>query len=193
MTIANATKVATQDQNDDVDNNVDPAARPTRRILSVEEKLDLLARYEACASGQKGAFARREGVYSSRLTEWRRAREAGTLGAKTARRTRAEDREIDKLTKKNQRLEDELERTRLALDIVGKVSALQNVLIDLVGIKRSCALLGRVRSTFYRRQQPVTPMEPVTRASPPNALSAPERTAVFTLLNEPEHCDFAVD
>jgi len=62
-------------------------------------------------------------VYSSQLTEWRRARDAGTL-ATSSRRTRAEDREIEKLTKKNQRLEDELERTRLALDIVGKAHAL---------------------------------------------------------------------
>ena len=123
MTITNAAKVAKHDQNDDVDDNDDPAARPTRRILSVEEKLDILARYEACEPGTKGAFARREGVYSSQLTEWRRARDAGTL-ATTSRRTRAEDREIEKLTKKNQRLEDELERTRLALDIVGKAHAL---------------------------------------------------------------------
>jgi transposase-like protein len=124
MTTTNATKVASRDQNDDVDDNVDPAARPTRRILSVDEKLDILARYESCAPGTKGEFARREGVYSSQLTEWRRARDAGTLGARTSRRSRAEDREIEKLTKKNQRLEDELERTRLALDIVGKAHAL---------------------------------------------------------------------
>ena len=124
MTITNAAKVAKYDQNDYVDDNVDPAARPTRRILSVEEKLDILARYEACELGQKGEFARREGVYSSQLTEWRRARDAGTLGAKRSTRTRGENREIEKLTKKNQRLEDELERTRLALDIVGKTHAL---------------------------------------------------------------------
>jgi transposase-like protein len=124
MTTTNATKVAKHDQNDDVDDNVDPAARPTRRVISVEEKLAILARYEACDSGTKGEFARREGVYSSQLTEWRRARDAGTLGVKRATRTRAENREIEKLTKKNQRLEDELERTRLALDIVGKTHAL---------------------------------------------------------------------
>jgi len=66
-------------------------------------------------------------------------------------------------------------------------------LIPLVGVKRSCALLGRVRSTFYRRKRPTTPKEPVVRASPPNALSEVERVVVLTLLNEPEHCDLAVD
>jgi transposase len=124
MTTTNATKVAKHDQNDEVDDNIDPAARPTRRVISVEEKLAILARYETCDAGTKGEFARREGVYSSQLTEWRRARDAGTLGAKRSTRTRGENREIEKLTKKNQRLEDELERTRLALDIVGKTHAL---------------------------------------------------------------------
>ena len=124
MTTTNATQVAKHDQNDDVDDNVDPAARPPRRVISVEEKLAILARYEACDPGTKGEFARREGVCSSQLTEWRRARDAGTLGVKRATRTRAENREIEKLTKKNQRLEDELERTRLALEIVGEAHAL---------------------------------------------------------------------
>jgi transposase-like protein len=123
MTTTNATKVAQHDQNDDVDDNVDPSARPTRRAISVEEKLEILARYEACEPGTMGEFARREGVYSSQLTEWRRARDAGTLGSKS-RRSAAENREIEKLTKKNQRLQDELERTQLALDIVGKTHAL---------------------------------------------------------------------
>ena len=70
---------------------------------------------------------------------------------------------------------------------------MQSALVSLVGIKRSCALLGRVRSTFYRRKKPTTPRELVVRLSPPNALSEPERAAVLALLNEPEHCDLAVD
>ena len=53
MTIINAKKVAPRHQSDDVSDNIDPAARPTRRILSVEEKLDFLARYEACEPGTK--------------------------------------------------------------------------------------------------------------------------------------------
>ena len=60
----------------------------------------------------------------SQLTELRRARDAGTLGVRKSGRSAAENREIEKLVTKNQRLEDELERTRLALDIVGKADAL---------------------------------------------------------------------
>ncbi|HEY5111718.1 MAG TPA: transposase [Acidimicrobiales bacterium] len=111
-----------------MDNNSDPAAQPTRRVISTKEKLEILSRYDACEPGTKGEFARREGVYSSQLTEWRRQRDAGTLGTKKPGRTRSENRELDQLTKKNQRLEQELERTRLALDIVGKAHALLETL-----------------------------------------------------------------
>jgi len=73
------------------------------------------------------------------------------------------------------------------------LDSVHDVLIKLVGVKRSCALLGRVRSSFYRRRRPAIPKAPVVRPSPPNALSQPERTAVLRLLNEPGHCDLAVD
>ena len=66
-------------------------------------------------------------------------------------------------------------------------------LIPLVGVKKACELLGRVRSTFYRRRQPRIAKESFIRQSPPNALSEPERAAVLALLNEPEHCDLAID
>lgn len=70
---------------------------------------------------------------------------------------------------------------------------MHDALVSLVGIKKSCALLGRVRSTFYRRRSPKIAKEPAPRPSPPNALSAPERVAVLALLSEPAHCDLAVD
>ena len=58
------------------------------------------------------------------MTEWRRARDAGTLVAREEGSSRRDRREFDKLEKKNKKLEAELERTRLALDIVGKAHAL---------------------------------------------------------------------
>jgi transposase-like protein len=76
MTTTNSTQAVSRDQNGDVQDNIDPAARPTRHIISTEEKLAILARYGACEPSTKGEFARREGVYSSQLTEWRRARDA---------------------------------------------------------------------------------------------------------------------
>jgi transposase-like protein len=124
MTTTNSAQAASRDQNGDVEDNIDPAARPTRRIISIEEKLALLAEYDACDPGKKGEFARRNGIYSSQLTEWRRARDAGTLGAKATGGSRSDQRELDRLEKRNKKLEAELERTRLALDIVGKAHAL---------------------------------------------------------------------
>ncbi len=124
MTAINSAPAVSLDQDGDVQDNNDPAARPTRRTFSTEEKLALLSAYDACDPGTKGEFARREGIYSSQLTEWRRARDAGTLVAREANASRHDRRELDKLEKKNKQLEAELERTRLALDIVGKAHAL---------------------------------------------------------------------
>lgn len=54
-----------------------------RRSFTPGQKLELLAGYEqAVAAGDGGAFLRREGLYSSLMTEWRRARDAGLLQAK---------------------------------------------------------------------------------------------------------------
>ena len=124
MTTTNSAPAVSRDQDGDVQDNSDPAARPTRRTFSTEEKLALLAAYDSCDPGTKGEFARREGIYSSQLTEWRRARDAGTLAAREPGASRRDQREIDKLEKRNKKLEAELERTRLALDIVGKAHAL---------------------------------------------------------------------
>ena len=90
----------------------------------------LLSAYELCDPGTKGEFARREGIYSSQLTEWRRARDAGTLVAREATASRRDRREFTKLEAKNKKLEAELERTRLALDIVGKAHALLEMLSE---------------------------------------------------------------
>ena len=130
MTATNSAPAVSRDQDGDVQDNNDPAARPTRRTFSTEEKLALLAAYEACDPGKKGEFARREGIYSSQLTEWRRARDAGTLAARESTTSRRDRREFEKLEQKNKRLEAELERTRLALDIVGKAHALLEMLSE---------------------------------------------------------------
>jgi transposase-like protein len=80
MTLTNSTPVKARAQNGDVSDDIDPAARPSRRTFSAKQKLEILAAYdEATESGAKGALLRREGIYSSQITEWRKAREAGSL------------------------------------------------------------------------------------------------------------------
>lgn len=49
----------------------DPAARPRRRRFTAEFKLAIVAEYDGCTdAGAKGALLRREGLYSSHITEW---------------------------------------------------------------------------------------------------------------------------
>jgi transposase len=110
----------------------DPAPRPSRRAFTAEYKLAMIAEYENAPNGEKGAILRREGLYSSHIIEWTRARDAGRLGADTAgsgtsaKRTKksAEQIELEKLRRQNQKLTADLTKTRMALDIMGKAHAL---------------------------------------------------------------------
>ena len=52
-----------------------------RHTFTTKYKLEILAAYEAADPGEKGAILRREGLYSSYITEWRRARDVGALAA----------------------------------------------------------------------------------------------------------------
>src|SRR4029453_2592721 len=63
----------------------DPAARPRRRRFSPEYKLAILAEDDRLTEpGDKGALLRREGLYTSHIVEWRRARDAGALSGLAA-------------------------------------------------------------------------------------------------------------
>jgi transposase len=58
-----------------------------RRTFTAQYKLDVVAEYDAAATGEKGAVLRQEGLYSSHVTEWRRARDAGSLAGPAAYRS----------------------------------------------------------------------------------------------------------
>jgi transposase-like protein len=113
----------------------DPAARPRRRSFTAEYKERILDEYDALPAGStgRGALLRREGLYSSHIAEWRRARDAGArdgLAAKPKPRRSAEQVEVDKLRRRNERLEAELAKTKLALEITGKAHALLELLSE---------------------------------------------------------------
>ena len=107
----------------------DPGAKPTRRRFSAEYKLAIVDEYENLTDpGAKGALLRREGLYSSHVVEWRRARDAGALKglaskSRPAKRS-VEQIENERLRRRNERLEDELAKHKLALEIQGKASEL---------------------------------------------------------------------
>jgi transposase len=100
-----------------------------RRTFTPAEKLQHLAAYEvACQDGQGGGYLRREGLYSSQITEWRKLRDGGVLegvepGAKVGRLS-AEQAEIARLRSKLTKAERRLARTEVALEIMGKAHAL---------------------------------------------------------------------
>ena len=56
-----------------------------RRTFTAQYKLDVVAEYDAARAGEKGAVLRREGLYSSHVIEWRRARDAGALAGSRPR------------------------------------------------------------------------------------------------------------
>jgi transposase len=112
-----------------LDDEPDPAGRPRRRSFTAEYKARILDEYDALAVGssERGALLRREGLYSSHLAEWRKARDAGAqegLAPKPKGKRSAEQVELERLRRRNDRLEAELAKTRSALDVMGKLHAL---------------------------------------------------------------------
>ena len=113
----------------------DPAARPRRRRFTAEYKLAIVAEYDGCTdAGAKGALLRREGLYSSHITEWRRACKTGSLAGLTGtpRPTKRspEQIELEKLRRRNERLERELAKNQAALTIMGKAHELLELLSE---------------------------------------------------------------
>ena len=113
----------------------DPAARARRRTFSAEYKARILDEYDTLPAGseQRGALLRREGLYTSHIAEWRKARDAGAregLTPKGKAKRSPEQIELEKLRRRNERLQAELERTKLALQITGKAHALLEMLSE---------------------------------------------------------------
>src|SRR5207237_2531185 len=102
--------------------------RATRRTYTAQYKLRILAEYERRGRDERGALLRREGLYTSLISEWRKQRDRGALEAlaKPAGRQPADprDREMARLRRDNERLAGELDRARKVIEVQGKLSAL---------------------------------------------------------------------
>jgi transposase len=127
MTSSTITSVNDNERMDSTHPRADGPRR--RRAFSAADKLAHLSAYEqACEHGEGGVYLRREGLYSSLISEWRKQRDAGVLagkrpGEKVGRLT-AEQAEIARLTRENARMSKRLATTEAALDIMGKAHAL---------------------------------------------------------------------
>ena len=103
-----------------------------RRQFSAKYKAKILAEYDTLSRPERGALLRREGLYSSLITTWREQRERGAEQALARPAGRAKtdpkDREIATLTRKNERLESELDTSKKVIEIQAKLSALLETL-----------------------------------------------------------------
>ena len=106
-------------------------AQAKRRRFTAEYKQSILTKADqAKGSGGVGALLRREGLYSSLLTTWRREREAGVRqalapqkrGPKSTRDPVAEH--AQKLQRDNERLTEQLRKAEIVIDVQKKVAAL---------------------------------------------------------------------
>jgi transposase len=114
---------------------VTPKAR--RRTFSLAFKRKILAEAEAAADepGKIAALLRRQGLYSSHLTEWRRAREAGLLGGATSpRRGPAPDATTTTATDRTRELEHQLALMTLRAERAEMLVSLQKKLAGLLSI-----------------------------------------------------------
>lgn len=114
-------------------------AKAKRRRFTAEYKRQILKEADACDRGELGALLRREGLYSSHLVEWRRARDAGELAGLTPRKrgpkAKAPDPLADKLAaleRENARLMAENAKLALICSVQKKVSQLLGVTLPRI-------------------------------------------------------------
>jgi transposase len=111
------------------DPEVPERPRPPRAYPAAY-KLRILAEYEQLDKAGKGALLRREGLYTSLISEWRKQRDKGALAAlgEAKRRGRPprdpRDRELARLQAENARLREQLTRQAKVLEVQGELSAL---------------------------------------------------------------------
>jgi transposase len=110
------------------DAEVTPKAK--RRMFNAAYKKKILAEVDAAAgSGSIGELLRREGIYSSTLTNWRRERDAAVESAFSQKRGPEPKRnplaaENEKLRRQNQRLQEELRKAEIIIEVPKKVCML---------------------------------------------------------------------
>ena len=107
------------------------SAKATRRRFTAKYKLSIVEQAERCeAPGEIGQLLRREGLYSSHLSTWRKAAREGSLrelarkrGPKPSAGKRG-GKKLRRLERENARLREELRKARIVIEVQGKVSGL---------------------------------------------------------------------
>ncbi len=117
----------------------DPEAVPRakRRRFSAKYKLKILEQADRCATGELGALLRREGLYSSHLTDWRRQRAQGALKGLASRprgpqpKVQApEQARLVELERENAQLRNRLSQAETIIEVQKKVSSLLGISLN---------------------------------------------------------------
>jgi len=129
-----------QDAGEGVGPEPELVERPRRRTFTAAYKLKVLRETETCTKpGEIGALLRREGLYTSHLSAWRKQRDEGALKALSKPRGRPKpdprDRGIERLRRRAERAEAELAKARKVIEVQGNVSALLEELLQAGGAK----------------------------------------------------------
>ncbi len=108
------------------------AEKPKRRRFSAEYRLRIVREADACKEpGEIGALLRREGLYSSLLTAWRRQRDAGALAGlepkKRGPKSKAVDPRVKRLEREVSRLKRKLDQAETIIDIQKKVAGMLGI------------------------------------------------------------------
>jgi transposase-like protein len=103
--------------------------RATRRRFTAGYKVDILERYGKLPAGERGAFLRQEGLYSSHLDAWRKQRDAGVLDALTPKKRGPKAKVASPLARENAELrralakaERKLKRAEMIIEVQKKVA-----------------------------------------------------------------------
>lgn len=117
-------------------------AQAKRRKFSAKYKLEILEKAGACTRpGEVGELLRREGLYTSHLTYWRKQRRDGALRElgrpRGRKRVDRRDREIAELRGRAERAEAELQKMKRVVEIQGNVSALLEEMLGSGSVEKS--------------------------------------------------------
>ena len=115
--------------------NTEVIAKAKRRHFTGAEKQRILREVEACrGTGEIGALLRREGIYSSYLTTWRRERESreldGLAPKKRGPKPNPEAIELAKLRREHARLQERMRQAELIIDVQKKVARMLGATLD---------------------------------------------------------------
>ena len=124
--------------------DVEVLPKPKRRTFTAKYKAKILAEADACEPGEVGALLRREGLYSSHLSKWRAQRARGAAAGlepkKRGRKRNANQElqdELKRLRRQNRRLEEELHKAQVVIDVQKKVAMLLGVPVETASSEES--------------------------------------------------------